>query len=198
MKTFNVEIVGITPLMHHRLTEEEFTKLAFKSKAKKTKVKDRVETPREMAEKHLYADKKGCYIPMDYISGAMSHVGSDFKQTKGKRTYKAIMGGVFTPCEEKAYLLDKKGNVITKKWEVDLRKGNNRNAGKSCAIIVIRPRFDDWKCKFSVRIDDSLLPPEIALEMLEDSGRRAGIGSFRVSNSGRYGQYSVTKFQELK
>lgn len=195
MKTFEVELNGTTPIMHHKMTQEELFKLLGK-KEKKAKPKEEL-TPRQIADSHSYKNKNGEYvIPLEYVSGAFKHVAGDYKQThkSTRRSIKAIAGGVFRPVEEFAVLLNEKNKPI-KKFEVDIRKATNHRAG---AVAVCRPRFDRWKTKFSIMIDDSILTPEIALEILEDSGRRAGIGSYRVSKSGYFGQFQVTSWKESK
>lgn len=192
MKTFEVELKGITPLLHHKMTEE--TILGLLGPKSKKKIVKEPKLPREIAEEHSYKTKDGkFYIPLDYVTGAFKHVASDYKQTSGKKSYRAIAGGIFRPLEQISILTDHKGKDL-KSFEVDIRRAVNHLAG---AVIVCRPRFDEWKCKFNVQIDDSLIAPEIALEILEDSGRRAGIGSFRVSKNGYFGQFSVISWQPL-
>lgn len=193
MKTFFIELTGITPLLQYRMTEEKLFAL-LGAKAKKKTTKESL-TPREIAENHAYKAPSGeYYIPTTYISGAFAHVASDYKQSNSQRkSYKAIAGGIFRPDQETATLLDELDRPI-KSFEVDLRKATNHQRG---AVAVVRPRFDRWKVKTHVSIDDALIAPEIALEMLNDAGRRSGIGSFRVSKSGYFGQFSVTMFKEF-
>jgi len=194
MKTFEVELTGRTALMHHRMTEEAVLSLLGPKGGKKKSGKAE-KLPREIAEEHAYKTKEGLfYIPLDYVSGAFKHVASDYKQTTGKKSYKAIAGGIFRPVEFSAILTDHKNKPL-KDFEVDIRKATNHQAG---AVIVCRPRFDEWKVKFNIEIDDTLIAPEVAQDILEDSGKRAGIGSFRVAKSGYYGQYNVTAWTERK
>lgn len=192
MKCFEVELTGRTALMHHRMSEEAIMSLLGpKSKKKKVAIE---KTPRQIAEEHAYKTTDGkFYIPLDYVSGAFKHVASDYKQTSGKKSYKAIAGGIFRPLEISAILLDENNKPLDN-FEVDIRKATNHQAG---AVVVCRPRFDKWKCKFTIEIDDTLIAPEMAQEILEDAGKRAGIGSFRVAKSGYYGQFMVTSFQPI-
>lgn len=192
MKSFEIEITGRTHLLHHRMTEEAIMSLLGpKSKKKAVKVE---KTPRQIAEEHAYKTPEGeYYIPLDYISGAFKHVASDYKQTSGKKSYKAIAGGIFRPVEPNAILLNNKNKPL-KTFEVDIRKATNHQAG---AVVVCRPRFDEWKCKFTIEIDETLIAPEVAQDILEDSGKRAGIGSFRVAKSGYFGQFNVTSWKPI-
>jgi hypothetical protein len=136
-----------------------------------------------------------CYIPLTYVSGAFAHVASDYKQKNSQRkSYKAIAGGIFTPEGENALLLDLKNKPLTK-YEIDIRKATNHKVG---AVAVCRPRFDRWRTEFTCNISTDLITPETALEILNDAGRRAGIGSFRVAKGGSFGQFVVTEFVEIK
>lgn len=194
MKTFQIEIEGTTPLLHHRMTDEQLFGL-LGAKAGKKKVKEE-KTPREIAESHAYKAQDGSfYIPMGYISGAFREVSSDYKQKNSSRkSYKSIAGGIFRPNEESAILLDPKTKKPIKDFEVDVRKATNHQRG---AVAVCRPRFDRWKTEFTVSIDDSTIAWETVLDILQDSGKRSGIGSFRVSKGGYFGQFAVTKWKEL-
>ena len=96
--------------------------------------------------------------------------------------------------EEFAPLLQLRRKAAVKTFEVDIKKATNHLKG---AVAVCRPRFDEWRVVFTVEVDDDIITPELALTILEDSGKRSGIGSFRVSKGGYYGQFSVTSWQEL-
>lgn len=195
MRRFRVKIKGVTPLMHHRMTEEAlFSLLGNKAKKKKTA---EVKTPREIADEHAYKTTDGhFFIPLSYVSGAFAHVASDYKQSNSQRkSYKSIAGGVFRPAPEAAVLVNPETGEKLSSYEVDIRKATNHKAG---AVAVCRPRFDRWGCEFEVTINDDLLPPDTALQILNDAGLRSGIGSFRVSNGGFFGQFSVTNFEPVK
>lgn len=190
MKTYCVKIKGITPLLHHRMTEEDLFKLLGAKSSRKKNKEER--TPREIAEMHAYKIGEKFVIPSGYLSGAFSHVASDYKQSNSKRSIKAIAGGVFRPQEEFIELWENDENHI-KDFEVDIRKATNHKAG---AVAVCRPRFDKWQANFTVQVDTDLLPQEVAHQILIDAGKRAGIGSFRVSNKGWFGQFQVTEWLE--
>ena len=195
MKTFEIELTGITPLLHHKMTHEQLMGLLGGKKGVKKKPEN-VRTPREIATDHAYGDSKTGYtIPTGYICGAFKNVASDYKQMDSSRkSYKSIAGGIFRPVEEYAKLTDKKGNIL-KKFEVDIKKATNHLKG---AVAVCRPRFDTWKIKLEIMIDDSIIEPSMALRILEDAGIRSGIGSFRVSKGGYFGQFQVTSWKEVK
>jgi hypothetical protein len=192
MKTFKVKIKGTTPLLHHRMPEEELFGLLG---AKTSRKKDKEElTPREIADKYAYKSDSGSYyIPAEYLAGAFTHVASDYKQKNSTRkSLKTIAKGIFRPNADKFMLQDENGAELTS-FEVDVRKATNHQKG---AVAVCRPRFDRWEVEASVMIDDNLVHPDTVLEILNDAGKRSGMGSFRVSRGGYFGQFIVTEFQE--
>lgn len=193
MKNFEVELTGDSPLMHHRMTEEAlYSLLGAKSKKKKDKEE---RTPREIAEQHAYKANDGTfYIPLSYVTSAFAYAASDYKQSSSSRkSYKTIACGIFQPNSENATLTDEKNKPL-KDFEVDVRKGNNHQRG---AVAVCRPRFDRWKTKFSVALDTDLINEATALSILQDAGKKAGIGSYRICKGGPFGKFSVTKFEKL-
>lgn len=193
MKTYSVKIVGLTALMHHRMTEEQlFGLLGAKSGKKKDKV---VRTPQEIAESHAYRDPDGSFVlPTSYLSGAFAQAAGDYKQTSSARkSYKSIAGGIFRPQQEFVQLKNAKGKPIVK-FDTDVRKATNHKVG---AVAVCRPRFDEWQTSFDVTIDEDLISQETAHAILSDAGKRVGVGSFRVSKGGYFGQFQITEWKEL-
>lgn len=193
MKRYQIKFKGITPLLQHRMRDEElFALLGTKSVKKKDKEE---KTPREIAESYAYMNGEQFVIPTAYIVGAFKNVASEYKQKNSQRkSIKSIAGGVLRPEEEFAGLVTNDGKKVTS-FEVDIRKATNHQKG---AVAVCRPRFDEWNLETTFVIDDELISPEMVLEMLNDGGKRSGIGSFRVQKGGYFGQFQVTEFKELK
>ena len=193
MKRYSIELTGVTPMLQHKMTDEELMGL-LGSKSERKKDKE-IQTPREIAEKYAYKSENGFCVPTSYIVGAFKNVASEYKQKNSQRkSIKSIAGGVFRPETEFADLIDDKDQTIST-FEVDIKKATNHQKG---AVVICRPRFDRWKIKTTIVIDEALVSPEIVLDMLNDAGKRSGIGSFRVAKGGYYGQFSVTNFNEIK
>lgn len=195
MKTVKVKLKGVTPLLQHRFTEDElFGLLGAKSSKKKDKGE---ETPRQIAEKYAYKSDDGTfYIPTEYISGALTYVATEYKQKNSQRkSLKQIIKGVVSPSNISAQLFsDEEMASPIKDFEVDVRKATNHQKG---AVAVCRPRFDKWFTEIELQIDDDIVAAETVLEMLQDAGKRSGIGSFRVSKGGIFGKFQVIKFEEM-
>jgi hypothetical protein len=195
MKTVKVKIKGITPLLQHRFTEDELFGLLG---AKSTKKKDKTEeTPRQIAEKYSYKSDDGTfYIPTEYVTGALAYVATEYKQKNSQRkSLKQIIKGVVSPTNMSAQLYqDESMSEPVKDFEVDVRKATNHQKG---AVAVCRPRFDKWFTELELIVDDDLVAVETVNEMLQDAGKRSGIGSFRVSKGGIFGKFQVIEFKEL-
>lgn len=193
MKTYQIEITGTSPLLQHRMPEDQLFALLGAKSEKKKSIEEL--TPREIADKHAYKAADGSYfVPTEYVVGAFKHVASDYKQKNtSRRSLKTVAAGVFRPVTGTAPLLDENDKPITA-FEVDIRKATNHQKG---AVAVCRPRFDRWKTKLQVMIDDSIVAPNVCLDILSDAGKRAGIGSFRVQRGGYFGSFVVTSFQEI-
>lgn len=194
MKTYRVEIKGVTPLLQHRMPEEElFALLGAKTQKKKDKED---QTQRQIAEKYVYKTKDGqFYVPAEHVTGAVSFVASDYKQKNSiRKSLKQILKGAVMPSKPYGIITCHKGKPL-KDFEVDVRKATNHQKG---AVAVCRPRFDEWKTEIELSIQDELVSPETLLEMLNDAGKRSGIGSFRVQRGGYFGQFQITKFEEIK
>lgn len=193
MKRIQVTLTGITPLLHHRMPEEDVMAL-LGSKTVKKKEKE-IKTPREIAQRHAYVSTDGQFcIPSSYLSGALISVASDYKQkNSAKKSLKGVIAGVVVPETEFAMLTDEKGQAI-KDFEVDIKKGTNHRAG---AVAICRPRFDKWQTSIVIRLNEDLVSMETLHNLLNDAGTRSGIGSFRVQKGGYYGQFQVREFKEL-
>jgi hypothetical protein len=194
LKSYKVKIKGLTALLMHRFPEEELFALLNKKAKKKTS--EEPKTPREIAEKHSYKNSDGSfYIPGAFICGAFIKASSDYKrQDSARKSLKSVAAGAFRIYAETIPLMKSNGTKQDN-FEVDIRKATNHKVG---AVAVCRPRFDDWGCEFEVSVDETIIDPATVHQILEDAGRRVGIGSFRVSNGGYFGQYEILEWNEIK
>jgi len=177
---YEVEIKGIRPLLmnscRHMLEERE---------NKSSRGKKEIE-PREEAKKLLYLAKEGkIIVPSLAILACLKKSASNFKVPgRGKKTFKEfIYSGVRIEPEE-IPLITENG------WEVDLRPVV---VGKA-RIIRARPRFDDWKLRFTIEILDVIITPSILKQILIDAGRYNGLLDFRPL----FGLFEVIKFEKIE
>lgn len=182
MKTYNVTIQGVSPLLMNRPS----AMIGDISKDKKAFKDD----PRGMAEDKLYINNGELYIPSTHIQGSLVEAGKAKKVVgKGKSTYSKIVGYAVTiePFE-----------IVHKiqKWEVfSVLAVNPMTKGRN---LLHRPILKKWEADFRVTFDESEVQESIMKELLDIAGRIAGIGDWRPSKKGPYGKFQVTSWKELK
>lgn len=177
MKSVNVEIAGIAPLLHHRFQTEEHGENASKTKKK-------VYVPSEEAEKCLYRNAKGeIYQPAEHIFQSMVKAAVAFK-FEGKKTYKDVVtSGIAITPEDIPLLADPN-------YEIDARPVVVQRA----RVVRWRPRFNEWKLAFTIDIlDEDNISVPVVKDILETAGRTKGIGDYRP----RFGRFMVSKFEEV-
>jgi hypothetical protein len=89
-------------------------------------------------------------------------------------------------------ILDPKTEKPLKKYAIDVRRAVVQRNG----VMRARPRFEEWMLTFDFVYDDETLLPENVeqlIPILEDAGKRVGIGDYRPSKSGWFGRFEVRK-----
>lgn len=146
--------------------------------------------PREVAERKLYKDNKTgeLFIPGNMIFACIVVAGTFHKVGKSKMT------------TQKSSLIPA-GLSITNmicpltcpSWEVDSRAVVNPSTGGR--IMAHRPRFDEWECEFELDVDASMFNEKTVRILVDDAGKKVGLGDFRPSRRGPFGRFSVTGWE---
>lgn len=186
MKTIQVKIEGISPLLINRFQEVSENPATMKKSNKKD-----YGTPRLQAEKTAYKDDKDfLWIPSTWLKGAISHVSSDYKLPSSRKSVKSIIGGALIPIDEVIYFNEK---YKLKDLEIDSRPCVIQRA----RIMRHRARLEKWSLTFRFELEEDLISPANLNEMITDSGRRSGIGDFRPQKGGPFGRFVVSEFKEI-
>ena len=184
-----VTIEGVSPLLMNRFTEANEvqvsggTTVAFRG--------DRG-TPRQQAEPKRYADTEGTlYVPGPNIFAAIIAAGAFHKAGKSKLT---TMKSSLIP----AGLLvdDLVCSLGTKDWEVDSRSVVIPSTGGR--VMCHRPRVDRWSCSFTLEVDESMFAPTLVRAIIDDAGKKIGLGDYRPSRKGPFGRFVVKAWDVLK
>lgn len=190
MKTITARIEGTTPLLQHRFSEKSEvegtkpTRLIGPSKG----------TPRDQAEPSAYRYPDGTlYHPGAAISRLLREAGANHKIKGSRRSVKfAVPSAVIVLDESIPLECPESGKRLTD-YEVDSRPVVNPST--KGRIMSHRPRHDKWAMTFQLEIDDDLLPPEFVHQLLEEGGRKLGIGDFRPEKGGPFGRFAVTMWK---
>jgi len=173
MKTINVEITGVAPLLQNRFPVEEHGQ-------NKTKAKKKVYIPEEEAKKCLYIRDNQIFQPAEHIYQSMVRAAVDFKY-EGKKTYKdVITSGILIEPEEIPLVSDKNYEIDTRPVMIQ----RNR-------VLKWRPKFNQWKLTFKIVIlDEQNINPFTLKEILDRAGSTKGIGDYRP----RFGRFMVSSW----
>ena len=82
--------------------------------------------------------------------------------------------------------------IHSQPWKVDTRAVRIPSTGGR--ILAHRPMFDDWALEFEVDLDTVILGEKLFRSIVDDAGKRVGLGDFRPATKGPYGRYVVTSW----
>ena len=183
-------IKGTSPLLMNRFTEEAELSV---SKTTKKATKATKGTPREQAEKKAYVDEQGVlYVPGMNIYASIIQGGQFIKIGKSKATNsKSSLIPAAMILEEERCTLG------TTEFEVDSRSVVIPATGGR--IMAHRPRLDEWETSFTIDLfDPDILSPADVRQIIDDAGKKVGLGDFRPARKGPFGRYIVVHWQEDK
>lgn len=187
----DIRIEGTTPLICNRFTDaaaEASTNGVRGSAA----AADRG-TPQDIATSKLYLGNDGApMIPQPNLLRCLVDGGRFHKAGKSQLTTQK--SSILYAC------LDIEGAEIplihSQPWRVDTRAVRIPSTGGR--ILAHRPCFDDWALEFCVTLDESIVGPGVLRNVVDDAGRRIGLGDFRPATKGPYGKFVVTRWQIVK
>lgn len=196
----HVEIEGVTPLLMSKFTDA--AAVAIENGTSQVLVGDK-KTPRAQAEAALYADSNGKPIfPGPNIFRAIIDAGVFHKVGKSKVTTmkSSLVPAGITVKEIECPIVNPDGGAP--KWEVDSRSIVVQITMRKMAH---RPRFDRWRLKFTLDVDDTMFSEGVVRLLIDDAGKKIGLGAFRPSRKGPFGKFVVvgwrcekTKVKETK
>jgi hypothetical protein len=179
-------IKGITPLLMNRFTAAN--EAAVESGRSAVALGDRG-TPRERAQEKAYTLPSGeLYIPGVWIFSAMIEAGKFHKNGRSKVTTtrsSLVPAGISIPELEIP--------LGTKDFEVDSRPVVIPST--QGRIMSHRPRLDEWSVTFTMEIDMEMFSESFCRILLEDAGRKVGIGAFRPQRKGPFGRFTTTRWE---
>jgi hypothetical protein len=187
----NIKIVGVVPLLCNRFTEE--AALAATAGSRTAAPAAEKGTPFEQSEKKLYRslDQQSFVIPQPNLLRCL---------VDGGRYHKIGRKQITTAQESLLYAaLDIAGTEIKiehkEPWRVDTRPVVNPSTRGR--ILCHRPMFDDWLLSFTAHVDTTLIGPKLLRLIVDDAGRRVGLGDFRPARKGPFGRFRVDYWQEI-
>lgn len=181
MRSIEVEITGISPLLMHRFGEDARNQMESKTS---TALPDSDKA--RAAEAACYRLESGnLFLPAENMAAALRR-GAAFHKIGRRSAVAAFSGGVFV----RPMRID----FGTGKYEIDARSVVIR-ATKG-RIIRYRPRLDQWNLAFKIDWDDAIIPnADLVRAVLGDVGARVGIGDFRPEKGGPFGRFMISSWK---
>lgn len=191
-------IKGTRPMLQHRFSDD--AEEALKATTRRVKVK--IGTPREEAEKVVYRDDQGnIYMLGAWVEAMLKEVGSNHKQKGNRKSLKYIMAAAAIVNEETILLYDEPPNgaqrkpKVLKEFEVDSRpvvipstKGR---------VMRHRPRLDKWAACFTVQINEDIIDSDTIHQLMAEGGVQNGLGDYRIQKGGRFGSFAIVSWKEI-
>jgi hypothetical protein len=184
----HITLTGIKPLLMNRFTDEQALKIEGGSSA--VGYASENGTPREQAEPKIYRDAGGniCIPSMNVLRSIFD---GGFFHKAGKKQITTKKESMLCSCisiRELDIPL-----ISTTPWEVDSRAIVNPSTGGR--RLCHRPRFDVWSLSFTIEWDGSLINLKLLRQIIDDAGKRIGLGDFRPAKKGPFGRYVVTQWK---
>lgn len=186
----DVEIEGVTAYLMRRFTDQD-AEDASKGSRNVLVVRG---TPREEADKSVYRNASGeLYFPGAAIGRLLREAGGAHKMKGSRKSAKYLVPAAVIVLDDAIIFRDGQGKPI-KDYEVDSRPVTiPATKGR---IMRHRPRLDEWRATFSIRVNPKILPVELIHRLLQDGGEQNGIGDFRPERGGPFGVFRVIHWTE--
>lgn len=188
----NIRIEGVTPLICNRFTDEA-AEAASNGSRSSLATSDRG-TPLEIAASKLYLglDGKTPVVPQPNALRCM---------VEGGRFHKAGKQQITTAKSSLLYAgFDIAGAELPiihrQPWKVDTRPVRIPSTGGR--ILCHRPMFDDWALEFVLSLDLGILGEKLARQIIDDAGKRIGLGDFRPATKGPFGRFVVVHWEVIR
>lgn len=188
----------ITPLMMDRMTEEVLEGLYDKAK-RPQKGAGAVKPMADVAKSKIYRDDEdNIVMPVECFLAALNH-GGRFVKIDAKRSFankdESLVPAVLDIQALVFPLKKKDGSPVTEAdMIVDKRRGRLKDMAKT-ACCVVRPKFMDWQFDVELTVDLTETNTDLVLKVLEQAGKKAGLGSFRPSCKGNFGKFKITNVE---
>ncbi|MFW9928652.1 MAG: hypothetical protein ACFFD1_04610 [Candidatus Thorarchaeota archaeon] len=181
--TMKVKIVGISPYLSNKMSEDTKQMLLDKQLGRGTE-KNKIRDPKKEVEDkihHLGKNKIG--IPVFGIKEALVESapyidGLDKKKVKGS-----------------LFIIPEDNGVVELKYKkMVVNEATTRDSGRNqTPRTTFRPEFQDWSSEFNIKYNSRQITPDQIINLIKIAGFHMGIGSWRPQCSGSYGMFDLSR-----
>ena len=180
-----VKISGISPLICNRFTDAAAASATNGTRS--AMIGSSRGTPLEQATSKLYTGVDGTtlMIPSPNLFSCIIEAGKFHKAGKSKVTTmkSSLIPACVAIAEAELPITSKEG------WTVDERAVRIPSTGGR--ILCFRPKFNDWSLGLTLEVDESFISTNTVRAILDDAGKRVGLGDFRPACKGPFGRFVV-------
>jgi hypothetical protein len=186
-----IRLQGTTPLICNKFTDA--AALSASSGTRVSSAATERGTPQAIAQSKLYTGLDGKpMIPQPNLLRCLVEGGRFHKIGRAQVTTKE--SSILYSCleinaAEIALEHEQPWRVDTRAVVIPATKGR---------ILAHRPIFDDWALSFIIGLDTTILGPKVLREIIDDAGKRVGLGDFRPSRKGPYGRFVVQQWNVIE
>ena len=185
-----IKLDGVTPLILNKFTDE--AALSASSGSRAFNIAGDKGSPKDQATKKLYlsTDGKTEILPSPNVFSCIIAAGTFHKAGKSKITTQksSLIPACVSIDEIEIPIISKDG------WCVDTRAVRIPSTGGR--ILAHRPIYNDWSLAFTLELDEEFMSENLIRRIIDDAGKRIGLGDFRPSCKGPYGKFVVTKWDK--
>lgn len=189
IRTFQVELIGTSPLICHKFgvkaEQEMLDKHMGKAKAAKEK-----KNPEQLFKDSIYwiNEKKGeCGFPASAFKAA------------AVRACSFVDGVSMTSAKGAFFVMASTADLVAISGKPTIRQDIVRvgNFGNKKPDVRFRAEFIDWKVGLIVRHNANVLTAEQIVNLFDTAGFSVGVGDWRPEKSGSNGMFKVLRHVEL-
>ena len=180
LATMEVPVVGVTPFLAHRFSEEAQRAIADNQSGSHRAKKAPRQPEREFAlcqyrlpdGRHgipAAALKRSLVRACSYVDGLAMTVAEGAMQ---------VMGGAILPFDRHTELVMQADRVVI---------------GRKITSVAYRARYDEWEITVPVRFQANVVSPERLVNLFEIAGFAVGVGDWRPQCHGSFGMFEVRK-----
>ena len=187
IKEYEIEVVGVSPLLMNKLSKElndDFKKI---ERGKKDEWQD--ENWRRKIYTRKIEGKEVILIPELNLHAMLSEAGRKYRVPPPREVGRTWTYYIKASCiVENPLLLE-----ISEPEPFSIMvNGNPSSAKKSSKVYTVRPRFEKWGGKFSFKDMSGYMNKEIVDGLLTTAGLFVGLGDWRPQN----GRFKIVKITE--
>jgi len=187
-KRYRMVLRGVTALLTDPMSDDTLNALRTGEKVQI----DKQRSLSDICKTKLYLDDAGeITMPTANMLAALNYAGKFFKydRMKSLATGTTSLIPSFLRIEGEFLKFTHEG------WKPDQRRGRLDNG---TAVSVVRPKFKTWSVELTFQLDDSEpIKIETVVPLFAKAGKASGLGSFRPSCKGAFGQFDVESCYEI-